>query len=101
MNPISIETGMRLEEVVEKTIEEYNKYRRTVAEAKLLNINGDEVLLEISGTLCHTCGFVDYLEDFIYEMERVTSDYVASLKNYKQIEDNKFIVKYKIEKTKS
>ncbi|MCL7401702.1 MAG: hypothetical protein LZ168_02815 [Thaumarchaeota archaeon] len=101
MNPISIETGMRLEEVVEKTIEEYNKYRRTVAEAKLLNINGDEVLLEISGTLCHTCGFVDYLEDFIYEMERVTSDYVASLKNYKQIGDNKFIVKYKIEKTKS
>jgi hypothetical protein len=58
-------------------------------------------LLEISGTLCHTCGFVDYLEDFIYEMERVTSDYVASLKNYKQIGDNKFIVKYKIEKTKS
>ncbi|MCL7383368.1 MAG: hypothetical protein LZ172_05845 [Thaumarchaeota archaeon] len=101
MNPISIETGMRLEEVVEKTIEEYNKYRRTVAEAKLLNINGDEVLLEISGTLCHTCGFVDYLEDFIYEMERVTSDYVASLKNYEQIGDNKFIVKYKIEKTKS
>jgi hypothetical protein len=101
MNPISIETGMGLEEVVEKTIEEYNKYRRTVAEAKLLNINGDEVLLEISGTLCHTCGFVDYLEDFIYEMERVTSDYVASLKNYKQIGDNKFIVKYKIEKTKS
>jgi hypothetical protein len=101
MNPISIEAGMRLEEVVEKTIEEYNKYRRTVAEAKLLNINGDEVLLEISGTLCHTCGFVDYLEDFIYEMERVTSDYVASLKNYEQIGDNKFIVKYKIEKTKS
>ncbi len=91
---------MRLEEAVEKTIEEYNKYRRTVAEAKLLNINGDEILLEISGTLCHTCGFADYLEDFVYEMERVTSDYVASLKNYEQIGDNKFIVKYKIEKTK-
>jgi hypothetical protein len=82
MNPIGIKTDVRLEEAVQKTIEEYNKYRGTVAEAKLLNINGDEILLEISGTLCHTCGSVDYLEDFAYEMERVTSDYVASLENY-------------------
>jgi len=100
MNPISLRTGMRLEEAVEKAIEEYNKYRGAVAEAKLLSINGDEVLLEISGTLCHTCGFVDYLEDFVYEMERVTSDYVASLKNYEQVGDNKFTVKYEVKKVK-
>ncbi len=100
MNLKFILIAMRLEEALEKTIEEYNKFRRTVAEAKLLKIDGDELLLEISGTLCHTCGFIDYLEDFIYEMERVTSDYVASLENYEQIGDNKFIVKYKIEKIK-
>lgn len=92
---------MEIYEVVEETVKEYNKYRRSVAEAKILKMDGDELTLEISGTLCHTCGFIDYLEDFVYEMERVTDEYKATLENYKQIEDDRFIVKYKIVKTKS
>lgn len=101
MNFGEIVSGMELQEVVEKTIEEYNKYRKSVAEAKLLEMNEDgELLVEISGTLCHTCGFIDYLEDFVYEMERVTDEYKASLQDYEQVTDDKFIVRYKIEKTR-
>ncbi len=92
---------MELEEVVEKTIEEYNKYRKSVAEAKMLKMNDNgELLAEISGTLCHTCGFIDYLEDFVYEMQRVTDEYKASLQDYEQVTDERFIVSYRIEKTK-
>lgn len=92
---------MKITEVVEETIKEYNKYRRPIAEAKILRIDDEELTLEVSGTLCHTCGFVDYLEDFVYEMERVTNEYRARLENYEMISDDRFIVKYRIEKIKT
>ncbi|MCX8192652.1 MAG: hypothetical protein N3G77_02445 [Nitrososphaeria archaeon] len=90
---------LKLREAVLKTIKEFNKYRGSVAEAELVKIEGDEVLLKISGSLCHTCGFVDYLEDFVYEMERVTRDYRATLMDYQQLDDDKFLVRYKVEES--
>lgn len=92
---------MKITEVVEETIKEYNKYRRPIAEAKILRLDDEELTLEVSGTLCHTCGFVDYLEDFVYEMERVTNEYRARLENYEMISDDRFVVKYRIERIKT
>lgn len=87
-----------MEEVVEEAIKEYNKYRRSVAEAKKLKVDDGGLLVEISGTLCHTCGLLDYLEDLVYEVERVTSEYGASLRDYEQVADDKYVVRYRIEK---
>lgn len=89
-----------MREVVEKTVEEYNRYRGSVARAEIVEIREGEVVLRISGTLCHTCGFRDYLEDFVYEMERVTEDYRASLEGYEEGSTDEFLVKYRIEKVK-
>lgn len=95
--PLNIKDRIRLEEVVNKTIEEYNKYRGSVARARLVELGRDGATIEISGTLCHTCGFIDYLEDFVYELERTTDEYRAKLKNYKQVDDERIIVEYTIE----
>lgn len=87
-------------EAVEKTLEEYNRYRRRVAEARLVKLEGDEVVLEVSGALCQTCGAQDYLEDFIYEMERVTDEYEAEMEGYRQIDEESYIVKYRVKPRK-
>ncbi|MEN2974035.1 MAG: hypothetical protein ABDH32_00455 [Candidatus Caldarchaeales archaeon] len=89
-----------LRDVIVKTIQEFNKYRRSVAEAELIEIKDDEVVLKISGSLCHTCGFIDYLEDFIYEMERLTDDYRVNLTGYQVLGDDEFLVKYRVEEKK-
>ncbi len=92
---------MKIDRIVNEAVKEYNKYRGAVAKARILKIDGAELALEISGKLCYTCGFTDYLEDFVYELERVTDEYKATLEKYEQVEDDKFIVKYRIEKTRS
>ncbi|MCF8885490.1 MAG: hypothetical protein QW655_03410 [Nitrososphaerota archaeon] len=99
--PLNIKKDrFKLEEIIRKTIEEYNKYRGSVARARLIELGEDVVTIEISGTLCHTCGFIDYLEDFVYELERITDDYRAKLKNYKQIDDERIIIEYTVEEKK-
>lgn len=89
-----------IREAVERTIEEYNRYRRSIAEARLIKLEGEEVLLEISGSLCQTCGTHDYLEDFIYEMKRVTNEYEAKMEGYRQMDEESFIVKYRVKPKK-
>lgn len=52
-----------------KAIEEYNRYRTREAEARLISVEGDRIKVEIAGSFCYTCGFYDYLEDLVYELE--------------------------------
>ena len=87
---------MNAKKAVEKTIEEYNKYRRPVAIAKLKDFEDDVAVIEISGTFCQTCGIYDYLEDFIYEMDRVTDKYEAEIQRYERVDTNRFIVHYRV-----
>lgn len=53
-----------------RAIEEYNTYRSPEAKAKLVKISESELILDFEGTFCRTCGLYDYLEDFIYELQK-------------------------------
>lgn len=55
--------------MIEKTIEEYNKYRSPEATAKLTSMKEDTVTIEFTGTFCYTCGFYDYFEDYQFLLE--------------------------------
>lgn len=59
-----------LKGAVVEAINEYNKYRSPEAKAKLVKISEKELILDFEGTFCKTCGVYDYLEDFIYELQK-------------------------------
>lgn len=54
----------RIREIVEAAIAEYNRYRSPEAEARLLSIFDGKIKIEFSGSMCLTCGFYDYFEDY-------------------------------------
>lgn len=60
-----------LRKIVEDAIIKYNRYRSPEAEAKLLSISGNEVRIEFGGSICYTCGFYDYFEDYRIILEEM------------------------------
>ncbi|MEM0048934.1 MAG: hypothetical protein QW424_02090 [Candidatus Bathyarchaeia archaeon] len=82
-----------LKRIIEDAIFEYNRYRSPEAEARLLSISGNEVKIEFSGSICYTCGFYDYFEDYRVILEEMGLKTVIS-----EIEevDEKAMVKFSI-----
>ena len=93
--------GASLEELrkrVEKAIEEFNKYREPEAVARLLSLSEREIVLEISGPYCRSCGLADWFDDFAIELRvqggprAVFTDYEPSNET-----DEAYLVTYTIE----
>jgi hypothetical protein len=80
-----------------KAIKEYNKYRSPEAKAKLVKISEKELVLDFEGSFCRTCGVSDYLEDFIYELQKLV-DVKMRVASFKKHEHETIRVKYIIEK---
>ncbi len=57
-----------VKDAVSKAVEEYNKYRAPEAEVKVLRLDGEELVAEFGGSFCYTCGFYDYIDDFLIEL---------------------------------
>jgi hypothetical protein len=60
-----------LEHAIEKTIEEYNKYRTPEVVARLVSLDSSGFNIEFKGHFCHTCGFYDYFDDFRFLLEDI------------------------------
>ncbi|MEM2929554.1 MAG: hypothetical protein QW797_01640 [Thermoproteota archaeon] len=88
----------KLEEAVLKAVDEYNKYRSPEAKARLIKIREDGLIIDFEGTFCQTCGVYDYLEDFIYELQRFV-DMSTEILNFKQYEPGKIRVEYRLKRT--
>ncbi len=62
----------KLEELkpkVERALEEFNKYREPEAVARLLSLDDREIVLEIAGPYCRSCGLADWFDDFTFELQ--------------------------------
>ena len=93
--------GASLEELrkrVEKAIEEFNKYREPEAVARLVSLSEREIVLEIAGPYCRSCGLADWFDDFTFELiaaggpKAVFADYEPS-----DEADEAYAVTYRIE----
>jgi hypothetical protein len=62
-----------LNDLVLRAIEVYNRYRSPEATAKLVGIKKDGFIIEFKGPFCRSCGVNDYFEDFIHELEDISS----------------------------
>ena len=86
-----------LKDAVVEAINEYNRYRSPEAKAKLIKIGGKELVLEFEGTFCKTCGVYDYLEDFIYELQKFAEVNIRIV-SFKEYKPETIKVKYALKK---
>jgi len=57
-----------VESIISKAVEEYNKYKAPEVEVKILRLDGEELTAQFGGSFCYTCGFYDYIDDFLIEL---------------------------------
>ena len=82
--------------MIEKVIEEYNRYRVPEAEAKIIGKEENEVKIWIK-VPCRTCGLYDYVEDILYFMEEFgLKGRIVETKEMENETGNEFIVRIKI-----
>ena len=81
-------------EKIEKGIESYNKYRKNLVRATLIDSDRDGFKVRFEGNFCQYCGMDEYLHDLVYELERLGLE--AKLTGYETSENDVFIAEYKM-----
>ncbi|MFN3383611.1 MAG: hypothetical protein ACK401_01790 [Archaeoglobaceae archaeon] len=71
-----------------KAVEKFNNYRFPEANAEILEIKEDIVLVKMTGVFCVSCGVFDYFEDIAVEAD-------AEVLDYEEVEDG-FLVEYRL-----
>ncbi len=87
-------TRARLNDLVLRAIEVYNRYRSPEATAKLIRMEKDGFIIEFEGPFCQSCGVRDYFEDFIYELENVSRSLRVEVKETEPSGPQSFRVRY-------
>ncbi len=81
-----------MREKIKQAIKTYNKYRKNIAHAELLEIDKNMFRVEFNGTFHNSCCMDEYLKDLIHELEK--HGIIVELKNHKQTDTNTTTAKY-------
>ena len=54
-------------EKIERVLAEFNRLHGSEANARIVEMRGDEVIIEFEGSFCATCGLYDYFDDIKWE----------------------------------
>ncbi|AFK22800.1 hypothetical protein [Pyrococcus sp. ST04] len=86
-------------EKLEKAIQEFNRLHGSEAQARVIKIEENEVLIEFQGTFCKTCGLYDYFEDITWEAIDLGLKIkpVEIVESEEDFEEGRYVVRYKIE----
>lgn len=77
--------SLKLKRLVDRAIEEYNRYRSPESRARLLLVDGGLVYVYFDGSFCLTCGVNDWVEDLAYILEELGTE--ARLVEVREPED--------------
>jgi len=84
-----------LKKILAEAIESYNRYRGPEAEARMVRVKYNELVVDFSGPFCWGCGTYEYFEDLIYEVRSI-SQVEMKVVSYEPLGAEKFRVKYLI-----
>ncbi|MGB9748475.1 MAG: hypothetical protein ACP5OZ_03230 [Candidatus Woesearchaeota archaeon] len=79
--------------VIKKIINDFNAHRSPEITAEFIFIKNKFLRISFSGSFCYACGFYDYFEDFLIELEK--HKIKAKTINIKEV-GNKILVDYKL-----
>ncbi|MCD6188733.1 MAG: hypothetical protein J7J97_00840 [Thermococcus sp.] len=85
-------------EKLKRAVEEFNRLHGSEAQAEIIDVKNDEVIIEFKGSFCRTCGLFDYFEDIKWEAIEfgLHVESVEILESEEDFEKGRYVVKYKI-----
>jgi len=86
---------------LQRVLEEFNRLHGSEARARILKLEGDEVIIEFEGSFCATCGLYDYFDDIKWEAMGfgLGLEPVEVLEAEEDdFEHGRYVVKYKLSK---
>ena len=94
---------MEDEEKLKRILEEFNRLHGSEARARILKLEGDEVIIEFEGSFCATCGLYDYFDDIRWEaidlgLELEPVEVLETEED--DFEHGRYVVRYRIGKSK-
>ncbi|WP_297535567.1 hypothetical protein [Thermococcus sp.] len=92
---------MEVEEKLRKVLNEFNRLHGSEASARILKLEGDEVVIEFEGSFCATCGLYDYFDDIKWEamdlgLELEPVEVLEAEED--DFEHGRYVVRYKLER---
>lgn len=82
---------------IKDAIKQYNYYRSPEAIAKLIEISGNKIKVEFTGTsFCYSCGLYDWFDDLRYELMDFIKRNVEITNIVALDDEEKFIVEFEI-----
>jgi len=78
-----------LEQILTKTIKEFNKYRTPEVVANLTSVDNSSFNIKFKGHYCYTCGFYDYFDDFRFLLEEINVK--AKITEIEEIEEGAIV----------
>ncbi|WP_394352335.1 hypothetical protein [Thermococcus sp. 18S1] len=89
---------------LERVVDEFNRLHGSEATAKVLEVRGDEIIIEFSGSFCATCGLYDYFDDIKWEamdfgLEIEPVEVLEAEED--EFEHGRYVVRYRIGKSLS
>lgn len=87
--------------VLEKVLEEFNRLHGSESQARVVELKGDEAIIEFEGSFCATCGLYDYFDDIKWEAIDLglNLEPVEVLETAEDdFEHGRYVVRYRIEK---
>ena len=90
---------MDVRERIEEVLREFNRLHGSEAHARVLALNGDEVIIEFEGSFCATCGLYDYFDDIKWEaldfgLELEPVEVLEAVED--DFEHGRYVVKYRL-----
>lgn len=87
-------------ERLQRVIDEFNRLHGSEAEARIVAVDGDEVIIEFEGSFCATCGLYDYFDDIKWEAldfgpEIEPVEVVEAEED--EFEHGRYVVRYRVE----
>ncbi len=80
---------------VERAIKRFNEMRSPEAVSDVVLLEGDNLIVRISGPFCASCGLIDYFEDLAILLEEELG-VAVSVEEIEELEDSSYLALYKL-----
>ena len=79
-------------DVLEAAVKGYNEKRSPEAAAAIVRLSGRSASVSFTGSFCHTCGVMDYFDDFVITAEELGLN--LRISDVREVSFEKYIAKF-------
>jgi hypothetical protein len=85
----------QLPESIRVAIQHFNAHRSPEATAEVVSLEKDVLKVRFAGSFCATCGWTDYFEDLVFELDS-SGPISLSVIDFQEESGESYLVRYRV-----